>query len=153
MPDVTSLLLVGIGGYGNSYVSALLDTPATPPFRIAGAVDPSPNLCRRLGELKARGVPIFPSIDEFYANHTADLAVISTPLHLHADHTAAALSQGSRVLCEKPLCVTPTQAEQMQQARDLAGRQVAIGYQWSFSTAIQQLKADILAGVLGAPRR
>ena len=30
---------------------------------------------------------------------------------------------------------------------------VAIGYQWSFSPAIQRLKGDIAAGVFGAPKR
>ena len=30
---------------------------------------------------------------------------------------------------------------------------VAIGYQWSFSDAIQKLKADVIAGIFGKPRR
>lgn len=38
-------------------------------------------------------------------------------------------------------------------AQRQANRFVAVGYQWSFSDAIQALKADILAGRLGAPRR
>ena len=41
----------------------------------------------------------------------------------------------------------------MIRARDEAGKLVAIGYQWSFSSPIQRLKRDILAGGLGAPRR
>jgi predicted dehydrogenase len=162
MPGMTAtvtLALVGIGGYGNSYVNALLDTPphertaAAGDFRVTAAIDPAPHLCRRLDELTARGVRVFRSLDEFYAADRADLAVISTPLHLHAEHTIKALSHGSHVLCEKPLCVTPDDAIAMTQARDAAKRQVAIGYQWSFSPAIQRLKADILAGVFGRPKR
>ncbi len=38
-------------------------------------------------------------------------------------------------------------------AQQQAERFVAVGYQWSFSAAIQALKADILAGRFGAPRR
>jgi predicted dehydrogenase len=41
----------------------------------------------------------------------------------------------------------------VRRARDRAGRHVAIGYQWSFSPAIQRLKSDIATGVFGAPRR
>jgi predicted dehydrogenase len=41
----------------------------------------------------------------------------------------------------------------MLEARDRAKKIVAIGYQWSFSEAIQKLKSDILAGVLGKPKR
>src|SRR5690606_38863553 len=51
------------------------------------------------------------------------------------------------------LCVSLEQAERMRTARDEAGRQVGIGYQWSFSAAVQRLKRDIMSGVLGAPRR
>jgi predicted dehydrogenase len=153
MRDVTSLALVGIGGYGNSYVSALLDAPTRSDFHIAAAIDPSPKLCRRLGELQARGVEIFASMEEFYAKGRADLMVISTPLHLHAAQTCAALARGSHVLCEKPLCVTPKQAAEMQRARDGSGKTVSVGYQWSFSPAIQQLKADAMNGVLGRARR
>jgi predicted dehydrogenase len=39
----------------------------------------------------------------------------------------------------------------MLEAEKKYGRFIAIGYQWSFSDAIQALKKDILAGVLGAP--
>src|SRR5207253_7887978 len=91
MPDVISIALVGIGGYGNSYVSALLDAPNRDEFRIVGAIDPSPKLCRRLAELEARSCPVYAAIDDFYASTRADLAVISTPLHLHASQTCFAL--------------------------------------------------------------
>ena len=30
---------------------------------------------------------------------------------------------------------------------------VAIGFQWSFSRAVQALKRDVMAGVLGKPKR
>jgi predicted dehydrogenase len=148
--------LVGIGGYGNNYVSALLDAPPqqASQFRFVAAIDPSPNGCRRLPELQARGIGTFRALEEFHGSGGhADLVAISTPLHLHANQTIAALAHGSHVLCEKPLCVVPADAVAMAQARDAAGRQVAIGYQWSFSEAIQRLKRDILAGRFGRPKR
>jgi predicted dehydrogenase len=144
-----NIVLVGIGGYGNSYVNELLDSADQQTFSIAGAVDPSPASCNRLGELKARGVPIFSSPEAFYAQHTADLAIISSPLHFHANQTCLALSNGSHVLCEKPLCATPEDADRMAESQMQSGKKVAIGYQWSFSQAIQQLKRDILDGVFG----
>jgi predicted dehydrogenase len=154
MRDMISLALVGIGGYGNSYVNALLDSPQERDFRVVAAIDPSPQSCRRLGELEAAGARVFRSLDEFHAGAgSADLVCIAAPLHLHAQQTCDALVHGSHVLCEKPLCVTPVDAVEMARARDAAGKQVAIGYQWSFSAAIQQLKADILASVLGRPKR
>ena len=153
MSDGMTIALVGIGGYGNTYVNTLLDAPNQADFRLAGVVDPSPHLCRRLAELEARRVPVYPSMEKLYAEQRPELVIISTPLQLHAPHTSHALSRGSHVLCEKPLCVTPDQADQMKHARDAAGKLVSIGYQWSFSQAIGDLKADILAGRFGRPKR
>ena len=153
MKDPISIALVGIGGYGNNFVTALLDAPVEREIRIAGTIDPSPTSCRRLGDLKARGVPLYPTLDAFYAAGKADLVVVSSPLHFHAAQTCQALEQGAHVLCEKPLCVTIEQARQMRDARDRAKKTVAIGYQWSFSAAIQKLKADVMSGVLGRPKR
>jgi len=147
-----SIVLVGIGGYGNHYVNELLDAGRAG-FSIAGAVDPCPSSCRRLAELQARHVPLYSSLSQFYEKHHADLAIIATPLHFHAEQTCIALTNSSHVLCEKPLCVTPEQIRQMLRCRDRASKHVAIGYQWSFSRAIQNLKADILRGALGRARR
>ncbi len=148
-----NVLLVGIGGYGNGYVSALLDAADRDAFRVVGAVDPVPSSCGRLEELQSVGCRVYPSLEAFYSEQKADLAVISTPPHLHAAQSCAALTQGSHVLCEKPMCVTPQQIRSMLEARDAAGKLVGIGYQWSFSRAMHALKADIIAGRLGRPRR
>ena len=154
MYDAATIALVGIGGYGSIYVSALLEANGkAPDHRFAAAVDPFPTLCDRLEELRGRQVPIYPSLEALYQHHRPELVVISSPFHLHAGQTIEALAHGSHVLCEKPMCVTVRQAEQMRRARDGAQRHVAIGYQWSFSPAIQRLKNDIRANVFGAPKR
>jgi predicted dehydrogenase len=40
-----SVVLVGIGGYGNLYVEALLNEGQERGVKIAGAVDPDPRKC------------------------------------------------------------------------------------------------------------
>lgn len=150
----TSIALVGIGGYGSIYVSALLDAnPEERGFRFAAAADPTPGLCDRLEELQGRQVSIYASLDALYSEQRPDLVVISSPFHLHCAQTIQAVSNGSHVLCEKPMCVTVEQAREMQRAADRARRHVAIGYQWSFSPAIQRLKADIASGEFGEARQ
>ena len=147
------VVLGGIGGYGNNYVNYLLDAGAAHGARIVGAADPAPAGCKRLNELKALGIPVLPTLDEALDAAPADLAVLSTPISLHAPHTCVALARGAHVLCEKPLCASLADAHAMFDARNRARRQVAVGYQWSFSEATLTLKRDILAGRLGAPRR
>ncbi|HEV2293410.1 MAG TPA: Gfo/Idh/MocA family oxidoreductase [Tepidisphaeraceae bacterium] len=148
-----SLALVGIGGYGNSYVNMMLDRWEQRAYDLIGAIDPNPSACRRLDELIAHGVALYPSLESFYESVSAELVVLSTPIALHAPQTVLACAHGSDVLCEKPLCATLEDAAAMRDARDRFNRHVAIGYQWSFSRAVQALKADILADVFGRAKR
>ena len=152
MTQGLSVVLVGIGGYGAMYCSAFKD-PRLQDCRLIAAVDPNPAGPDNLAFLAQRNVPVVPSIAALKDGLPADLAIIASPLQFHADHTVQLLERGTNVLCEKPLCATLEQAAAMARARDLAGKCVSVGYQWSFSVAVQQLKADIMAGVLGAPRR
>jgi predicted dehydrogenase len=148
-----SVLLVGLGGYGEVYLDALLDEPRGAGCRIVGGVDPRPGGCRRLADLESLGVPIHPGLEDFYRNHRADLAVISSPIQLHADHTCAALAAGSHVLLEKPAAASTADVDRMIAARDRARRFVAVGFQWCFAESVLALKADILRGRLGRPLR
>ncbi|NOY61250.1 MAG: Gfo/Idh/MocA family oxidoreductase [Calditrichaeota bacterium] len=147
------LALVGLGGYGLVYLEGLLDQKKTDDFEIVAGIDPEPQRCTRLQELKAMNVPIFHSMDEFFNKGTADLVIISSPIQMHLPQTCFALSQGANVLCEKPLGATIQEAGRMIKARDDAKKFVAIGYQWSFSDAIQALKRDIQSGLFGSPKR
>jgi len=147
------IVLAGIGGYGGSYLAALLAAPAEQAVRLVGAADPAPERCAQLDELKERGVPIYDDIADFYSERAADLAVIAAPIHLHAPCTCLALSRGSSVLCEKPLAATIQEARRMAEAEAASPGFVAIGYQWSFSDAIQSLKRDVMAGEFGRPVR
>lgn len=148
-----TVLLVGIGGYGQTYVNALLDQPQPERACLVGVVDPYAERCKRLAEIQQRGVPVFSSLEEFQAQGQADLTVISSPIHLHCRQTCAALAAGSNVLCEKPVAPTIQEARRMHEAARRQGRFAAVGYQWSFSPATQALKRDVLAGRFGSPRR
>ena len=162
MKTTVNVALVGISGYGHSYLGALLDAPADDAFRIVGVVDPHPQRCRRLADIRQRAIPLYNDIEQLYADAPRiDLAMLATPIHHHSPQTCFALSNGSSVLCEKPVGATPDDARQMLVAERAArGRNgngnsafVAIGYQWSFSRSIQALKRDVMAGDFGRPIR
>jgi predicted dehydrogenase len=153
METPLTIVLAGIGGMGGVYVEELLGRAGEGTFRIVGAADPEPERCPRLAELRTLGIPIVPSLEDFYERGAADLAILSSPIQFHAPQTILALTRGSRVLCEKPLAATVQDAAAMRDAEGRSGRRVAVGYQWSFSDAIQGLKNDILSGALGRPKR
>ena len=148
------VLLSAIGGYGYYYLQALLDEVPATRARLVGVVDPEARESAAWQRVAALGVPVVPDVDAFFAaGHEADLTVIVSPIHHHVPQSLAALAHGSHVLCDKPLGATVAGADALADARDRAGRFVMIGYQWSFSAAIQMLKRDLLAGRYGRPRR
>ncbi|MFW6007588.1 MAG: Gfo/Idh/MocA family protein [Halanaerobiales bacterium] len=153
MVDKISVVIVGMGGYGNRYVNALLDADKSYEVEIKGGVDPYPEGCQRLEEIKRKNIPLFSSLEEFYKNNRADLAVISSPIHYHQSQISLALDNDSHVLCEKPLAPTVDAARDIVEKANKYNKKVAIGYQWSFSRAINRLKKDIMKGLLGKPLR
>lgn len=159
MSSSVNIALVGICGYGSSYLSALLDyRPAdgngSSPFRLVGVVDPAAGRSPRLAEIRERGIPVHADLAGLYSTTSVQLTMMSTPIHLHAPHTCTALARGSNVLCEKPLGATLEDALRVQDAeRANGGLFVAVGYQWSFSRAVQALKRDVMDGLLGKPKR
>jgi predicted dehydrogenase len=153
MKKPVSIVLVGIGGMGSVYLAELLRNIERRVFTLSGTVDPFPQNCPYLAELDARKVPIFSSLEEFYSRDRADLAIISSPIHFHSSQTCLALEQGSDVLCEKPAAATIQEVRAMREMEKKTGRRVSVGFQWSFSDAVQGLKKDIQAGRFGLPKR
>jgi predicted dehydrogenase len=148
------VLISALGGYGHYYLQTLLEQVAPDRATLAGVVDPMARQARAWPWVESRGVPVFDDMAGFYAaGHEADLAVIVSPIQFHVPQSCTALEHGSHVLCDKPLGATVQDAARLVSARDLADRFVMIGYQWSYSTAIQALKRDILEGLFGQPVR
>lgn len=149
-----SVVLVGTSGMGLHYLIALLEEFSPGEVELRAVVDPFPEKSERYAELKKRKIPTFCTLSEFFnSGQTVDLAVISSPTHYHVPQSSEALQYGCYVFCEKPISATIQDADQLIQERDKAKRWVMIGYQWSYSKAIQDLKHDILKGLFGKPVR
>lgn len=147
-----AVLLVGINGYGQTYLRELLSDKYDNAY-LAGAISTNPKRSNYYAEIKQREIPICGSIEEFYKHHKADLTIISTPIHLHKEQSIFALENGSNVLCEKPTTANPKDINEMVKARDRTGKFLAIGFNWSFTPQTQKLKSDILNGKFGKTKR
>ena len=146
--DKVRVALVGISGYGRLYLDRLLDK-ADSRIEIVGFVEPYPESCLRLAEIKERGIPVFSSCEEMYSFVGVDLTVIVSPIAYHTKQIITALENGSNVLCEKPLCAEESDIELIARAQSTSGKFVYVGYQWSYSDAINRLKKDIISGKYG----
>ena len=152
--DRLAVVVIGIGGYGSHYIKWLHELQSNGRAYVCAVVDPFAEQSEWWPRLAKANVPRYNSLSDFLQDRSpADLAIIASPIAVHADQTCDALKARMNVLCEKPMAATIQDATRIQDARDRAARLLEIGYQWSFSKAIQQLKSDVISGRLGAPIR
>jgi predicted dehydrogenase len=116
---------------------------------LAALVDPAAQKSTLYEEIKAK--PVYADLESCLAEHKADLVILSSPIQYHAGQIKQALAHGAHVLCEKPLCATREQALELIQLQQESGLHVGVGYQWSFSRAIQNARKDVLNGLYGKP--
>ena len=99
-----TILLISVGFYGQKYLAEVAGRDVG--GDVVGIVEPAPDVKERFPVIAGRGWPVYASLEAFYAERTADLAVISSPIHLHTEMAIACMRHGSHVLCEKPLCLS-----------------------------------------------
>lgn len=145
------VLLIAVGGFGGIYLKEMTarDTGAD----LAGIVEVIPNIAELCPVIKERSIPVYKTITDFYAVDHADLAVISSPIHLHTSMSLECMRHGSNVLCEKPLCLTEEEITQLDACCEETDKFLAVGYQFNYFRNVLALKRDILAGRFGAPKR
>ena len=95
----TTVVIAGIGGYGAASLAELLHHKRVERFQIVGAVDPYPDKSQYYVELQSRNIPIYGSLEAFYAERSAQLAILATPIHLHASQAVLCMEHGSDVIC------------------------------------------------------
>ena len=139
------ILFSAISGYGFYYLKTLLEEIPEEQAVICGVIDPQPEKSGHFPLIVASGIPIYADMESFFLDgNTADLTVIASPLQYHVPQSIVALKNGSNVLVDKPAGVIPGEVKRLIAVRNQTGKWVEVGYQWSFSDAIMQLKRDIL---------
>lgn len=81
-----------------------------------------------------------------------DAVYIALPNHLHPEYTARAAQAGIHVLCEKPMTVTPEEAEQMIQVCRENNVKLMIAYRLHLEEANLQAIEVIKSGKIGDAR-
>ncbi|HBB90378.1 MAG TPA: hypothetical protein DC042_01260 [Bacteroidales bacterium] len=154
MSSPVRILASAISGYGYYYLKTLFEEIPESRACLVGVIDPTPEKSDYYSKILARGIPVYPEIEPFFLDgNRADLTVISSPIQCHVPQAISALKNGSNVLVDKPMSATVAEAEELIRIKNETGLFVEVGYQWSFSEAIQNLKRDLEAGEFGRPVR
>lgn len=138
------IALVGCGGMAQYYRRIYTQIPGA---QLAVVVDANEEVARNCaGEL---GVEVWGTDFSLALAPEIGMVDVSTPNHLHAFQSIAALEAGKHVLVQKPMAPTVREAEQMVAAARSAQRQLGI-YMWLFDNPMfYELKNMIQKGLFG----
>ena len=131
-----SVLKVGLIGLGEVAQVVHLPVLAGLPqlFTVESGCDISPSLVQQVGD--RFGIPRrYASSAELIAAGGIDAVLVLNSDEYHADCVVDALNHGLHVLVEKPMCLSPREAEAIIAARDRSGATVMVGYMRRFAPA------------------
>jgi predicted dehydrogenase len=138
--------IIGGGSIAGFHLNGYLQAPKA--VAVTAIADNDPGRARELA-LRAGGARVFLDYREMLASSLVDAVDICLPHHLHADAIVAAAEAGKHVLCEKPLCLTVEEGEEVQQAVTAAGITLMCAHNQLFLPPVIAARELLREGILG----
>ncbi|HEX8550802.1 MAG TPA: Gfo/Idh/MocA family oxidoreductase [Abditibacteriaceae bacterium] len=92
---------------------------------------------------------VYTDAAQMYAEAKPDAVTIVTPHTMHADHGKQAVEAGCHVLMEKPMVTDSTQAKELSEAVEKAGKILVVGYNTPCTPVFNYIRDTIRSGELG----
>lgn len=138
---------VGVIGAGDiAQIMHLPHLTEIPEVDLHAIADPGMNVVETLGDrynIPNRYEDTMILIDNLADE--LDAVVIATPMHTHAELAIAALESDLHTFVEKPIAVTPADAEEVVQATKRSDAECIIGYMKRYDPAFQRFKEEVAA--------
>ncbi len=137
--------IVGLGRWGQNLVNSIQGK--SDKIRIAAGVTRS---VEKAGDYaKRQDFPLQQLYGKILVNPRIDAVVLATPHSQHAAQIIAAAKAGKHVFTEKPFALTQRDAEVCLQACAASQVTLAVGFNWRFQPALQEIKRMLDDGRLG----
>jgi predicted dehydrogenase len=140
--------IVGYGPYGGMGWYHGLGIAATSGLELVAVVDPSDERRKAAGD-DFPGLTAYASVDDLLADDDVDLAIVATPPSAHFELTRALLRSGKHVACEKPLCLTAAEADELIATAASAGRVLTVHQNRRWDADFLAVRRAVDAGLLG----
>ncbi|HEX7008534.1 MAG TPA: Gfo/Idh/MocA family oxidoreductase [Phycisphaeraceae bacterium] len=140
---------VGVVGLGRSGWGIHAETIArlSERFRLVAVAEVDPH---RRAEAQARfGCHAYTEVEAMLPHTEAELIVVATPSHLHAQHAIAAMEAGKHVLCEKPMAMSSDEADAMIAVAKRTGRVLTAFHNRRFDLHFLKVRELVESGELG----
>jgi predicted dehydrogenase len=93
----------------------------------------------------------YPNLEALLSEGNPDIIDICTPTYLHHTQTLAAAAAGKHILCEKPMALTPEEAEEMISACRKAKVKFMVAHVLRFWPEYRVIHELVATGKLGGP--
>ena len=147
MRKIPSILLIGVGRWGQNHLRVWLRLQAQGLCRFAGVWDASAE--RRRSVAEEFGVRTF---SDESAVPEADAVDIAVPTYNHVEIAKRALEAGRDVMVEKPMTGTVAQAEELARIAGGGGRVCMVGHLFRYNPAVEYVKRAVEEGEIGKIR-
>ncbi len=108
--DKVRIGIIGVGNMGTGHIHSIKDIPQA---ELAAICDSNKERADEKLKLAPEGCKVFYSTEELFNSGAVDAVIVSVPHYDHTPITIAAFEKGLHVLCEKPVAVTKSLAQQM----------------------------------------
>ena len=143
-PERFRIAVVGCGRISGSHFDAIEKVGA---FELAAVCDVVEDRAREAG--MRHDVPWFTAFPRLLDTVPVDVVAICTPSGLHPQHGILAARAGKHVICEKPMAISLTAADELVQVCDDTGVHLFVVKQNRLNPPIQLLKRAIDKGRFG----
>ena len=137
--------IVGLGRWGQNLVNSVQGKSDR--IRFTAGVLRHPENAREYAE--RQGITLHRDLDKVLADPAIDAIVLATPHTVHGEQILAAVKAGKPVFTEKPFTLTSREAAEAIRAAERANVTVAVGYNWRFQPALQEIRRMLEDGRLG----
>jgi predicted dehydrogenase len=137
--------IIGLGRWGQNLVNSVQGKSEAIRF-VGGAMR---SVAKAEAFAREKGFPLYDSYAKALADPKVEAVVLATPHTLHAEQIIAAARAGKHVFTEKPFALTSKSAAAALRACAKAGVTLAVGYNWRFQPALQEIRRMLEDGRLG----
>ena len=134
--SIISVGVIGCGHWGPNHVRVFAQLPGS---RTVACADPDANRRAAITTLYPQ-VRAFESFQEMLTQGGVDAVVVAVPTRLHHAVVKECLEAGKHILCEKPLCIEPFEADDLAQCAARVGKILMVGHVFLFNAGIRKLK-------------
>ena len=147
---MTRVLRLGIAGLGVASTQILPPLAKLPFIKITAAADTRTDALAKFRQ--AYGGEGYSTVEDLCRSANVDAVYIATPNSLHAEHAITAAKQGKHIIVEKPMAMTLTECEAMNEAAEKHGVKLLCGHTHSFDPPVRKIREIVKGGELGRLR-